>query len=151
MTNKGANLSVDSKKFQEYFREIMSKYLTGDYTEISLRTPLENLVRSLNKDYNLMQEPKRTEKVGAPDFKAYRKSVKVGYIETKDLNRNLDEEAESEQIEKYKSGIDNLVLTNYNRFILARGDRILFDFNLFSLSDLDNPRLHACMKLLTLP
>jgi len=140
MTPKDAELSVASRNFQEYFREIRSRYLSKDYTELSLRTPLENLVRSLSKDYNLIQEPKRTEKVGAPDFKAFRKTVKVGYIETKDLNKNLDEELKSEQLEKYKNSIDNLILTNYNRFILMKGNRLLFDFNLFDLSDLDDLR-----------
>jgi len=111
--------SIDSKTFQEYFREIRSKYLTGDYTEITLRTPFENFVQGLSNDFVLIQEPKRTE-IGAPDFKAFRKAVKVGYIETKDLNKNLDEELGSDQIKKYRESIDNLILTNYNRFILLR-------------------------------
>jgi type I restriction-modification system DNA methylase subunit len=130
--------TIDYTPFQEYFKEIRSRYLTGDYTEITLRTPFENLIRSLSKDFSLIQEPKRTEKLGAPDFKAYRKNVKIGYIETKDLNKNLDEELESEQIKRYMSSLDNLILTNYSRFILLRGTQTLFDFSLFNLSDLDN-------------
>jgi hypothetical protein len=131
-------MSVDSEPFQEYLKEIRAKYLTGDYTEITLRTPLENFIRRLSEDCGLIQEPKRIAKIGAPDFKAYHKSVKVGYIETKDLGRNLDEELQSEQIKKYRSSIDNVVLTNYGRFILLRGKQIPFDFNLFNNSDLDN-------------
>jgi hypothetical protein len=126
--------------FQEYFKEIRARYLTGDYTELSLRTPLENFVRSLNKDYGLIQEPKRTRNLGAPDFKAFNGIKKIGYIETKDLNRNLDEELKSDQIEKYRKSIDNIILTNYFRFILLKHDKILFDFNLFNLSDLDDSK-----------
>jgi hypothetical protein len=82
-------MSVDFKPFQEYLKEVRAKYLTGDYTEITLRTPFENFIRRFNKDYGLIQEPKRTAKVGAPDFKAFSKNVKIGYIETKDLGRTL--------------------------------------------------------------
>jgi hypothetical protein len=122
--------------FREYFREVRNKYLTNDSTELSLRTPFENFVRGLNKDFNLMQEPKRKEGIGSPDFKAFKKTIKIGYIETKDLNKNLDEELKSEQIEKYTKSIDNLILTNYSRFILLRHNKPVFDFSLFNLSDL---------------
>lgn len=140
MTAKRMPIAINYAPFQEYFKEIRSRYLTGDFTEITLRTPLENFIRNLSKDFTVIQEPKRTEKIGAPDFKAYRKNVKIGYIETKDLGRNLDEELKSEQIKKYRSSLDNIILTDYSRFMLIRGNQVPFDFNLFDLSDLDNSR-----------
>ena len=140
MTAKRMPMSINHVPFQEYFKEIRSRYLTGDFTEITLRTPLENFIRNLSKDFNLIQEPKRTEKIGAPDFKAYKKNVKVGYIETKDLGKNLDEEIKSEQIKRYRSSLDNIILTDYGRFMLLRSSQIPFDFNLFNLSDLNNSR-----------
>lgn len=133
-------ISADPKSFQEYFKEIRKRYLSGDYTEFTLRTPLENFIKSISQNFNLIQEPKRTQGVGAPDFKAYRKNVKVGYVETKDLGKNLDKELDSEQVRKYRNSIDNLILTNYSRFILFRSNQIPFDFSLFSLFDLANPR-----------
>lgn len=128
--------ALNPETIQEYLKEIRAKYIQGDYTEVTLRTPFENCVRNLNDDYGLIQEPKRIQKVGAPDFKAFSKNVKVGYIETKDLGRNLDEEIQSEQIQKYRSSIDNIILTNYSRFILLRDQKTLFDFNLFDTSNL---------------
>lgn len=125
-------------KFQEYFKEIRSKYLTGDYTEGTLRTPFENFIKSLSNDFQLIQEPSRVQKLGTPDFKAFRKSVKVGYIETKDLGKNLDNEIESEQIKRYKESVNNIILTDYSRFILIRDSQKIFDLSLFNLSDLGN-------------
>jgi len=61
---------------------------------------------------NLIQEPKRKQKLGAPDFIAFRKAVKVGFIETKDL----DIEFESEQIKKYKDGI--IIRSIYSIFLI---------------------------------
>ena len=129
-----------NQRFQEYFKELRAKYLTKDSTELTLRTPLENFLKSLNKDYGLVQEPKRIAGLGAPDFKAYKKTIKIGYIETKDLGKNLDEELKSEQLEKYMKSIDNLILTNYTRFILIRDSVPLFDYSIFNLSDLENSR-----------
>lgn len=139
MAGRTGKLSLNFERFQEYFREVRGKYLTGDYTEITLRTPFENFIKGLSDDFVLIQEPKRTE-IGAPDFKAFRKTVKIGYIETKDLNKNLDEELKSDQVKKYRESIDNIVLTNYNRVMLLRAGQKPFDFNLFNLSDLDNPK-----------
>ena len=126
--------------FQKYFKEIRNKYLTKDYTEGTLRTPFENFIKDLNKEFDLTQEPKRVKKLGAPDFKASNKSIKIGYIETKDLDKNLDNELEGEQIKKYKESINNIILTDYKRFILIRNSQKVFDFNLFNLSDLDNSK-----------
>ncbi len=130
----------DNSAFREYFKEIRSRFVTEDYTELTLRTPFENFINGLNDDFRLLQETKRTQKLGTPDFKAFRKVVKVGYIETKDLGKNLDNEIESEQIKKYTESIDNIILTNYGRFILIRKGQKIFDINLFNLSDLSNPR-----------
>lgn len=133
-------MKIDPKTFQLYFKEVRNRYLSGESTEITFRTPLENFLKSYDKDLELIQEPRRTERVGAPDFKVYRKKVKVGYIETKDLGKNLDEALKSEQISNYRDSIDNIILTNYGRFILIRANQTPFDFNLFDLPDLDNSR-----------
>jgi len=130
--------STINKEFQRYFKEIRRVYLQGDCTEWTLRTPFENFIKSLNSNYNLIQEPKRTKGLGAPDFKAFFGPRKVGFIETKDLGENLDKVLESDQLKKYIESINNLVVTDYIRFILIRNSRKVFDFNLFHMSDLDN-------------
>lgn len=114
-----------------------NKYLQGDYTEGTFRTIFENFIKSFSPSINLIQEPKRAQEMGAPDFKAFYRSRKIGYIETKDIDKNLDKILESEQLKKYMENIDNLILTNYIRFILIREGQKIFDFNLFLLSDLD--------------
>lgn len=125
--------------FKEYFREIKDRYLKGDYTESTMRTPFENFIKSLDKKFNMIHEPRRIPKLGAPDFRAYRNEIKIGYIETKDLGKNLDEELKTEQIDKYKQSINNIILTNYGRFILIRKSEKVLDFSLFNFADLANP------------
>ena len=131
---------IRKKIFQKYFNEVRNKYLTQDYTEGTLRTPFENFIKSFSPSIRLIHEPKRVKKLGAPDFKAFYRSRKVGFIETKDLDKNLDSILESEQLKKYIEGINNLILTNYCRFMLIREGRKIFDFNLFTVADLENSR-----------
>ncbi len=117
------------KAFQEYFKELILKYKSG--TEFTPRTPLENLLNQIkpDKEIKIIQEPKKEEGIsGRPDFKVEINGLTVGYIETKNISRNLDEivnntdsgSRESEQLKKYLKVSSNLILTNYNEFILFR-------------------------------
>lgn len=129
------------KEVVNYLKEVRKIYLSRDYTEMTFRTAIENLIKNLNPDFNLIHEPKRVTDLGAPDYKAFLGSANVGYIETKNLGVNLDNALESEQLRKYIESIDNLILTNYARFILIRkGEKGVLDLNLFSILDLENSR-----------
>jgi type I restriction-modification system DNA methylase subunit len=132
--------SVQGQLFQDYLKAIKHSVAREDYTEMTLRTPLENLIKGLNREFDVTQEAKRLKKLGAPDFTAYRSDVNVGYIEAKDLGKNLDKELESEQLKKYRESIDNIILTDYRRFILIRGNQTIFDLSLFKQSDLSNEK-----------
>lgn len=107
---------------------------------MTLRTPLENFIRALDSDFDLTHEAKRIKKLGAPDFTAYRSGINIGYIEAKDLGKNLDEEIIGDQLKRYRESIDNIILTDYRRFILIRGSQTIFDQSLFSQADLSDPK-----------
>ena len=138
---KMAEKSLTKEKIRDYLKDIRKSYLSGDYTEWTYRTAFENFIKKLNPNYNLIQEPKRTVGIGAPDFKAFYGARKVGFIEAKDIDRNLDKILESDQIRKYIESINNLILTNYNQFILIRNGRKVYDCNLFTIADLEKGSL----------
>jgi len=110
---EGAN-QMGKKIAEEYFKKVKKIYDGKDYTEMTFRTDFENFIESLNPDYDLIQEPKRIVDLGAPDFKAFLGSRKIGFIETKNIGENLDEILKSEQINKYIISIDNLIITPRN-------------------------------------
>jgi type I restriction-modification system DNA methylase subunit len=126
--------------FQLYLDELKRSVSKGDYTEMTLRTPLENFIKGLSPDFDVTHEAKRLKALGAPDFTAYRSGINVGYVEAKDLGKNLDEELESQQLKKYRESIDNIILTDYRRFILIRSNQTIFDQSLFSLADLSDQK-----------
>jgi hypothetical protein len=129
---------MEKKKFKKYLKDIREIYLTGDYTEWTFRTSFENFINSLNSNFNVIQEPKRVINLGAPDFKSFFGARKIGSIETKNLGENLDEIIKTDQIKKYVQSIDNIILTDYGRFLLIKKGQKIIDLNLFSIVDLND-------------
>jgi len=127
--------------FQEYFREVSKEVRRGRTGEHTFRSYLKRLVETVQPKLSLSEEPERITHVGTPDFTCYKRSVKIGFVETKDTDINLDRELESEQLEKYSTGgIANIILTNYSRFILYRNKEIRFDLTLFDVDSLKSGR-----------
>jgi hypothetical protein len=87
----------------------------GDATEHTHRSSLEALVEGLAEGITATNEPKHIE-CGAPDFILRKGSVTVGYIEAKDIGNSLDEVEKSEQLERYRDSLTNLILTDYLEF-----------------------------------
>jgi hypothetical protein len=53
---------------------------------------------------------------GAPDFEVSRGTLKVGYIEAKDIGKSLDEAEKGDQLKRYFRSLENLILTDYLEF-----------------------------------
>ena len=109
-------------EIKNYFREVSAVKKQRGATEFSYRTPLENLLRTLSpKGFSVVQEPSRVGGVGAPDFRVSGAGgAVVGYVECKKPGENLDDLIRGEQIKKYQNLSPNILLTDYQHFILLR-------------------------------
>lgn len=110
-----------------YLEAIKQKYKQGNATEHSYRPVFEQFLKSLYPENILItNEPKR-QKCGAPDFilsKLLRNvEIPLGYIETKDVGKNLNELIKSDQLERYKNSLDNLIFTDYLDFIFFKNGK----------------------------
>jgi hypothetical protein len=99
----------------EYLKEIQKHFATGEATEHTYRPALKTLIESLGEQITAINEPKRVA-CGAPDFIVTREQTPLGYIEAKDIGKNLDEEERSEQMARYLDRPSNLVPTDYLGF-----------------------------------
>jgi len=104
-----------SDVIKSYLAEIEKELKTGKATEHTYRPALKRLIESLDGRISATNEPKRVE-CGAPDFALRRDALSIGYVETKDLGKSLDEAEDSEQLERYKKSLPNLILTDYLEF-----------------------------------
>lgn len=102
---------------QNYIEKISQRYKSGIATEHTYRGDLQNLLESLLPDIAITNEPRRI-KCGAPDLILTRKnnSFDIGWIEAKNIGKNLDSKEYQEQFDRYKSALHNLIITDYLRF-----------------------------------
>jgi len=109
---------------KNYLEQIRSRFYSGISGEHSYRSALESLLLELNPQIEVINEPAGVS-CGNPDFVITRRGVPLGYIETKDVQKNLDEKVYNEQFERYKKALDNLIITNYLEFrFYIRGELI---------------------------
>lgn len=100
---------------EKYLDGIIRKFKTGKTTEHSFRGDLQDFVERTVVGVQAINEPTR-QKCGAPDYIIQKKNIPIGYIEAKDIDKNLDIVEKSEQLDRYKASLDNLILTNYLEF-----------------------------------
>jgi len=108
-------MSDNLKAFNTYLRSIENELSQGNATEHTHRSALKALLESLGDGIVATNEPRRVE-CGAPDFVITRGSTTIGYVEAKDVGKSLDEAEHSDQLQRYRDPLTNLVLTDYLEF-----------------------------------
>ncbi|HEX8493004.1 MAG TPA: type ISP restriction/modification enzyme [Pyrinomonadaceae bacterium] len=101
----------------QYLKAIQKNLSAGDSTEHTHRPALKIFIESLDKEITATNEPKR-QTFGAPDYVIRKREIPLGYIEAKDVGKNLAKlsKTDKEQLERYLDSLNNLVLTNYLEF-----------------------------------
>jgi type I restriction-modification system DNA methylase subunit len=121
--------------YHDYLKKIHSTYMNPDATEPSYYFILKELLESLAKKSGMVTgitvQPKKT-KSGIPDFLLKTKAGKiVGYVEAKDpMIDSLINEAQTEQLLRYRGSLPNLILTNFLEFYLFRNGKIINEVRL---------------------
>ena len=110
-------------------------------TEHTDRPALEALLQALadesEKGVKVQHEPKRIANKGAPDFKVTKNGLILGYVENKQIGEPLDKVLKSEQIAKYKTLSQNILVTDYLHFAWINKDGVQRE-SLCHETDLDN-------------
>lgn len=99
----------------KYLETIQLRYKTGISREHTYRGDLQSLLMAILPDILVTNEPVRVA-CGAPDYVLTNKDIPVGYIEAKDIGIDLNSKTLKEQFERYKSGLSNLIFTDYLDF-----------------------------------
>ena len=108
--------SGSDSDLRAYLRDVRQTRATGQATEHSYRRALETLIEALGgRGAQAINEPTHSA-AGAPDFIVQRSGVPIGHIECKDIGQNLDAAEASEQLQRYRGALPNLILTDYLEF-----------------------------------
>lgn len=133
---------ADKSLFEQYILALR-KTPIDEKTEHTDRAALQSLLQSLadkcGTGTSVQHEPKRVTDKGAPDFKIANRGLILGYVENKGIGENLDKVLKSDQIKRYKTLSQNIILTDYLHFIWISKDGIQRE-TLCHATDLENPR-----------
>lgn len=124
---------------QQYINNVSALFNTGKSTEHSYRGDLQQLLSSILKDVVVTNEPKRIE-CGAPDYILTRKDIPIGYIEAKDVGVKLGDKIYKEQFDRYKSALNNLIITDYLEFHFFRNANLVSSI---SIATIENGKIYA--------
>ena len=102
-----------SDVIKSYLAKIDREFKTGRATEHTHRPAFKDLIESLDSRGQCYQRTKTSPECGAPDFILCRDGLSIGYVETKDLGKSLDEAEDSDQLQRYKKSLPNLILTSF--------------------------------------
>ena len=129
---------------QTYLKAVEALLKTGDAREHAYRPALQNLLQALLPNIQIINEPARVS-CGAPDFvlRSIKNSIDVGYIEAKDIGKDLDVKGYKEQFDRYRAKLPNLIITDYIEFRLYREGELK---QTISLAKLVNKKLVPDLK-----
>jgi len=100
----------------DYLDGVISKFKLGITSEHTFRKDLEVLINNLSPTVNVTNEPSNVTDCGNPDFLISKKHIPIGFIEAKDIGKNLNSKQYDEQFNRYKDALDNLIVTDYLHF-----------------------------------
>jgi len=133
----------DKNVFDRYLLALRKSSI-DDKTEHTDRSALQTLLQALADESAsgayVHHEPKRVIDKGAPDFKIIKGGLILGYVENKAIGENLDKVLKSDQIKRYRSLSQNIILTDYLHFIWINKDGIQRE-TLCHETDLESPKL----------
>ncbi len=101
---------------KSYIESINKRYKSGISREHSYRADLQDLIASLAKETEITNEPANVTDCGSPDYVITKEGVPIGFIEAKDVGKNLDSKPYKEQFLRYRKALDNLIITDYLLF-----------------------------------
>lgn len=77
------------------------------------------------KDIEITNEPSKVTDCGNPDYVITRDSLPIGFIEAKDVGKDLNSTQYKEQFTKYKKALDNLIITDYLWFLFYQNGQLI--------------------------
>ena len=122
----------------QYIHNINKRYKQGNATEHTYRGDLQQLIEGLVPEIMVTNEPKR-QSCGAPDYILTKKTIPIGFIETKDIgDKDLEGKHKSinkEQFDRYKKSLGNLIFTDYIDFHLYRDGEFITKISIAEITE----------------
>ncbi|MCK5743268.1 MAG: N-6 DNA methylase, partial [Caldisericia bacterium] len=117
-------------KTSEYLESVSKRFKSGISKEHAYRSDLEQLIRTLVGGVDVTNEPANVTDCGNPDYVITKKKIPIGYIEAKDIGKDLNSKTYKEQFTRYKNALDNLIITDYIWFQFFDHGKLVFEIRI---------------------
>ncbi len=115
---------------QKYIETVSKRLKSGISREHSYRGDLETLIRELAKGVEITNEPANVTDCGNPDYVITKGKIPIGYIEAKDIGKDLNHKGYKEQFDRYKKALDNLIITDYVWFQFFQNGELVHEIRI---------------------
>ncbi|MDB5868245.1 MAG: methylase, partial [Polaromonas sp.] len=117
-----------------YLQSLQKELSRGDATEHTHRSALKSLIESAASGLLATNEPKAIQRENKPDYIVRRGASVMGFVEAKDVDKNLNATLKTPQLKRYLEALPNLLLTNYLDFIWLVGGEKRMEISLGELN-----------------
>ena len=115
---------------EQYIEKVSTRLKSGISREHSYRGDLETLIRELVKGVEITNEPANVTDCGNPDYVITKGKIPIGYIEAKDIGKDLNGKQYKEQFNRYKKALDNLIITDYVWFQFFQNGELIHEIRI---------------------
>ncbi len=115
---------------EQYIEKLSTRLKSGISREHSYRGDLETLIRELVKGVEITNEPANVTDCGNPDYVITKGKIPIGYIEAKDIGKDLNGKQYKEQFDRYKKALDNLIITDYVWFQFFQNGELVHEIRI---------------------
>ncbi len=115
---------------EQYIEKVSTRLKSGISREHSYRGDLETLIRELVKGVEITNEPANVTDCGNPDYVITKGKIPIGYIEAKDIGKDLNSKGYKEQFDRYKKALDNLIITDYVWFQFFQNGELIHEIRI---------------------
>jgi predicted helicase len=119
----------------QYIESINTRYKSGISREHAYRRDLEELIRELVSGVEITNEPANVTDCGNPDYVITKGKIPVGYIEAKDVGKDLNHKQYKEQFSRYRKALDNLIITDYTWFQFFQNGDLVHEIRIAEITD----------------
>ncbi|MEZ5495935.1 MAG: hypothetical protein R3F25_03775 [Gammaproteobacteria bacterium] len=120
---------------EQYIQTVTNNFNTGISTEHTYRGDLEQLIKTLVPNVEVTNEPSKVTDCGNPDYVITKRKIPIGFIEAKDIGKDLNSKVYKEQFTRYKKALDNLIITDYLWFQFFENGELVHEIRLANIEN----------------
>ncbi|PXW86839.1 hypothetical protein C8R34_1121 [Nitrosomonas sp. Nm84] len=122
----------------QYIEAIHKRFQSGIAKEHAYRGNLESLIRELVPGVEVTNEPANVTECGNPDYVITKGKIPIGFIEAKDIGKDLNDKQYKPQFDRYRKALDNLIITDYLWFQFYQNGEIVAEIR---IGDIKNNKI----------